>query len=62
MSTAWRADNAPHNNDLYTCDFGVTWVYSLSPDIVPRSAEYQQDALAHWVNSAQDMIATLTKK
>ena len=61
LSEAWRKDNAPHN-DGYTCDFDATWGYGIHPSLVTRNAEFQQFALNNYVNAAQDIIATLTKR
>lgn len=60
LSKQWREQNAPHN-DGYTCDFAVTWGYSLHPGITQRNAEYQQNAVQWWKEACQDTIATLTK-
>lgn len=57
----WRAVNAPHN-DLYTCDFDATWGFALHPQIAPRNQEYQMHALTFFIEAAQDIIATLTKR
>jgi SAM-dependent methyltransferase len=67
LSRAWRLENAPDNDiqwnpDGYTCDFEVTWGYSLHPLVAPRNQEYQQHALTFWREAAQDMIATFTKR
>lgn len=61
LSKEWRAREAPHN-DFYTCDFEVTWGYSLHPQIAPRNQEYQSHALTFWKEAAQDVVATLTKR
>ena len=60
LSRAWRKDNAPHN-DAYTCDFEVTWGYSLRPELAARNQEHQSYALANFKEAAQDIIATMTK-
>lgn len=57
----WRAVNAPHN-DFYTCDFTVTWGYSLRQDILARSQEYQQFAIQNYKEVLSDTVATLIKK
>lgn len=61
LSKLWRADNAPHN-DLYTCDFEVTWGYNLHPSLVPRNQEYQSHAAQFWKEAVSDITATMTKK
>jgi hypothetical protein len=60
LDKGWREVNAPHSG--YECDFSATWGYSLHPDIVVRSQEYQQFALTWFREAAQDLIATLIKK
>jgi len=61
LDKGWRANNAPHN-DFYTCDFTVTWGYSLHPSLHSRNTEYQQHALQFWKEAAQDFIATFVAK
>lgn len=61
LSAEWRKTNAPHN-DFYTCDFEVTWGYSVHPNFQNRNQEAQQFALGHYKEAAQDIIATLTRK
>jgi hypothetical protein len=56
----WREANAPHVG--YTCDFNVTWGYSLHQSLMNRNQEYQQYALLNYKEAAQDIIATLTKR
>lgn len=57
----WRAVNAPHNVD-YKCNFAVSWGYSLHPEIGPRNAEYQQNAMKFWKEACSDTLATFLKK
>lgn len=57
---------APHtditnNPNGYSCNFQCTWGFSLHPHLLTRNQEYQQHALQFWKESAQDIIATLTK-
>lgn len=61
LSKEWRATNAPHN-DGYSCDFDVTWGYSMHQALVSRNQEYQSNALAWYKEAAQDIIATFTKR
>lgn len=61
LSKDWRASNAPHN-DGYICDFESTWGYSIRQDLTIRNQEYQMYALSNFKESAQDIIATLTKR
>jgi len=60
LSKEWRAANAPHVD--YTCDFEVTWGYSLAPWLAPRNDEFKQFALQAYLEARQDILATLTKK
>lgn len=61
LSKTWRELNAPHN-DFYTCDFEVTWGYSIRQDLMVRNQEQQVFALANYKEAAQDLIATMVKK
>lgn len=60
LDREWRKSNAPHVG--YTCDFAVTWGYSLHQSLTSRNQEYQQHAIQFWKEAAQDIIATLTKR
>lgn len=60
LSKAWRDANAPHN-DMYSCDFAVTWGHSLRGDLLARNREYQEFAIGNYKEAAQDMIATFIK-
>lgn len=57
----WRDANAPHN-DFYTCDFDVTWGYSLHPEVATRNQEYQGFAMNFYKEACQDLIATVTRR
>jgi hypothetical protein len=61
LDKGWRDQNAPHN-DFYTCDFQVTWGYSLNPQISARNQEYQQFAMTFYKEAVQDVIATMVKR
>lgn len=61
LSKGWRDVNAPHNID-YTCDFDITWGYSVRQDLLSRNQEFQNFAMTNYKEAAQDTIATLTKK
>jgi hypothetical protein len=56
----WRRDNAPHV--LLNCDFGVTWGYTLSPPWPMKAPDVQANALAHYKEVAQDMVATAVRR
>ncbi len=63
----WRDVNAPHDDSRYvkggySCNFNVTWGYSLNPEIQTRNQEFQRNALAYYKEAASDIIATLVKK
>lgn len=60
LSKEWRQINVPHSDD-YTCDFQAVWGYSMRQDLQVRSQEFQTFAFANYKESAQDIIATLTK-
>lgn len=60
LDKGWRDVNAPHVG--YTCDFAVTWGYSMHQSLVTRNPEYQQFALQNYKEAAQDIIATLVKR
>lgn len=64
LDRAWRKANAPHtdsefNPKGYTCDIGATWGFSLHPTLNTRNAEYQAHAQLYWLESRQDLHATL---
>jgi SAM-dependent methyltransferase len=61
LSKEWRAANAPHN-DGYTCDFEVTWGYSMHQGLTARNQEFQMNALQWYKEAAQDTVATFTKR
>lgn len=59
LSKPWRDVNAPHVP--YTCDFDHAGGYSSDAWLVGRNPEFVQDAHAHKINSARDLIIHLTK-
>lgn len=61
LTKQWRDANAPHD-DLYTCNFEITWGYSLHPAVQARNQEYQQNAVQFYKEAVQDIIASFTKK
>lgn len=61
LNKAWREQNAPHN-DLYTCDFDHGYGFGLHPTVQARNIEYQNYAVVHLVEGAQDLVVTLTKR
>lgn len=56
----WRAANAPHVG--LTCNFEVQHGPTFGPPWTLKSQETQAFALNHYINAAQDMIATLTAR
>lgn len=61
LDKEWRAVNAPHNLD-YKCHLSVNWGYNMHPEILPRNAEYQQNAMKFWKEACTDTIATMFRK
>lgn len=61
LSKDWRAGNAPHN-DMYVCDFEVTWGYGLTPELMGRNEEYKAYAMKNYKEAVTDIIATFVKK
>jgi len=63
----WRMQNAPHTDvehwpKGYNCDFDVTAGFTLHPQVMTRNQEFQQFALTFYIEAAQDIVATLTKR
>jgi predicted SAM-dependent methyltransferase len=61
LSKDWRVGNAPHN-DMYECDFEVTWGYGLTPELLSRNEEYKAYAMKNYKEAVTDIIATFAKK
>lgn len=61
LNEEWRKVNAPHN-DEYTCDFDHSYGFGLHPSVQARNQEYQNYAVIHLVEGAQDLHVTLTKR
>jgi predicted SAM-dependent methyltransferase len=77
MNKEWRAGSkeknlpaqAPHTDSeiapgplAYSCDFDVSYGYSLAPWCIGRDQGFVQFALQSYKEAAQDMIATAIKK
>lgn len=59
----WRTQNKlTHGLYEMKCDFDFTYGYSLDNDLLVRNQEWQQFALKHYIQSANDLIVTLTKR
>lgn len=61
LNKGWRESQAPHN-DEYTCDFEITYGYSLRADLATRSQDYQQYAMLNYKDACQDIISTWVRK
>lgn len=62
----WRMTQAPHTDSEFftggfTCNFDVTWGYSLDQNTLSRNIEYQQFAITHYKEVCQDIMANCTK-
>jgi SAM-dependent methyltransferase len=60
LNAEWRKANAPHSG--YTCDFDATGGNSLAHPWMTRNQETQAFAQTHYMNVAQDLHVTITKK
>ena len=60
LDANWRAANAPHVG--YTCDFEFSGGNSLGQPWSVRNQETQAFAQTHYLNVAQDIHVTLTKR
>ena len=61
LNAEWRKTNAPHN-DEYTCDFDHGYGFGLHPTVQTRNQDYQNYAVIHLLEGAQDLHVTLTKR
>lgn len=66
LSKDWRESQAPHtdkkwNPEGYECNFSATWGYSMHPEVVQRSQDYQQMAMSYFKEACQDTFCTLIK-
>lgn len=52
----WREQNAPHVG--YTCNFEVSYGYTMHPELMARNEEYRRWALGFLKEAALDMVAT----
>jgi hypothetical protein len=64
LKKEWRMQQAPHTDETnlkggYSCNFEVTWGYTLHPEVASRNQEYQQYAMNFLKEATPDMIATL---
>lgn len=60
LSKVWREQNAPHN-DMYVCNFEVTWGYGLQQELMGRNEEYKAYAMKNYKEAVTDIIATFVK-
>ena len=61
LNAEWRKTNAPHN-DQYTCDFDHGYGFGVHPSVQTRNQEYQNYAVIHLLEGAQDLHVTMTKR
>jgi hypothetical protein len=61
LNKEWRKVNAPHN-DEYTCDFDHGYGFGLHPTVQLRNRDYQDYAVVHLLEGAQDLFVTLIKR
>jgi predicted SAM-dependent methyltransferase len=60
LSKTWRDQNAPHN-DMYVCNFDVTWGYGMQQELMGRNEEYKAYAMKNYKDAVTDIIATFVK-
>jgi hypothetical protein len=60
LNREWRAGNAPHTG--YDCNFEATGGNSIAPQWQARNQEMQMFAQTNYINVAQDLIVTVTKR
>lgn len=61
LNKEWRTNNAPHN-DEYVCDFDHGYGFGLHPTVQTRNQDYQNYAVVHLLEGAQDLFVTLIKR
>lgn len=66
---SWREANAPHVDSVmapgplaYSCDFDVSYGYSMHGGLTGRNNEFVQFAMTYYLEARQDMIATLVRR
>lgn len=57
----WREKNKLQHYGI-NCDFDYTYGYALDSDLLPRNLEWQQFAVKHYIQSVNDLQATLIKR
>lgn len=57
----WREDNKLSHYPI-TCDFDFAFGYGLDNDLMVRNQEWQQFAIKHYIQSANDLQVALTKR
>lgn len=62
LSKEWRKANAPHSKYADEVNFEVTWGYSVLPQIMARTQEYQQNAIQFYKEACTDIIAAMVRK
>jgi predicted SAM-dependent methyltransferase len=61
LNKEWRTSQAPHNTE-YTCDFDHGYGFGLHPMVQLRNQDYQNYAVIHLLEGAQDLLVTLTRR
>lgn len=63
FNKGWRAVNKlRHGHYDMKCDFDFTYGYALDGGVFVRNPEWQQFALKHYIQAANDIHVTLTKR
>ncbi len=62
LNKAWREVNAPHSDYKPDVNFDVTYGYSLRTDIVNRSEDFRQYAMAYYKGVCEDILSTWVKR
>lgn len=57
----WRKLNKLEHYPI-TCDFDFAYGYALDPELTVRNTDWQQFAVKHYLQSVNDLQATLTKR
>jgi hypothetical protein len=57
----WREDNKLGHYPI-ACDFDFGYGYALDNDVIVRAQDFQQFALRHYLQAANDLHVTLTKR
>lgn len=61
LDKAWRDKEAPHSVE-YKCDFEIGWGHNPNAVFQGRNDDYVRNAVNHWLNGANDLIAFITPR